>query len=187
MQIMTDAIKTAVSPTMSTRRALFSSALAVAIAATATAVPRAARAADHPEAMEHRGDWHEARERHERDMEDMIRDALRLTPEQQKAWQEIRARQEAQRKARRRSWSEVRQVLEAELAKPEPDLARVANVRDALMERNLKARKEIEAMRLKLYASLSPEQKAVVRDFLKLRLARGGHRRGHGRGEWHGA
>ena len=183
---MTNSQQAGPSPKMLTRRTLFSSALALAIAGTATAVPRAAQAADRPEAMPHRGDWHEARERHQRDMEDMIRDALRLTPEQQKAWQAIRAEQEAQRKARRHAWSEVRQVLEAELAKPEPDLARVANVRDAMMERNLKAQKEIEAMRLKLYASLSPEQKAVVRDFLKLRLARGGHRRGHGRA-WHGA
>jgi Spy/CpxP family protein refolding chaperone len=187
MHIMTNSYKAGLSTGTFTRRTLFSSAVALAIAGPAVLLARA-QAADQPEATAQRHAWHEPHERHEKLMEDMIRDALRLTPEQQQAWEAIRVKQQVQRKAGRHAWSEVRQVLQAELAKPEPDLARVANVRDALMARNRQARKEIEDMRLKLYASFSPEQKAVVRDFLKLRLAHKGHGE-HGRGdgrEWHG-
>ncbi|MDA8109064.1 MAG: periplasmic heavy metal sensor [Betaproteobacteria bacterium] len=171
---MTDSYKAPKSRALLLRRTLFSGALALTIAGPLAVLPGAARAAGEP-----RPGWHE---QHERLRDDLIRDALRLSPQQQQAWQAIRARQEAQRAARRQTWSEVRQALQAELAKPEPDLARVAALRDRASERNLQARKEIEDMRLKLYATFSPEQKAVVKDFLKARLARAEHWRMHRHG-----
>lgn len=177
---MTEALKTGRSRNVSVRRMLISGAFG--IAGAALLLPAAAWAADQPGATAQRRAWHERYERRERLHDDLIRDALRLTPEQQQAWQAIRAKREALRKARFQTWSQVRHALREELAKPEPDLARVAALRDAQSERNLQARKEIEDMRLKLYATFSPEQKAVVRDFLKARLARGERWSGHERG-----
>lgn len=159
------------------RRALLSGALALAAAAPLALLPGIAGAAPEQRAAPR---WHEHQERlHDK----LIRDALRLTPEQQSAWQAIEAKQQAQREARRQSRAEVRKAFQAELAKPEPDLAHVAALRDQARERNLRAQRELQDMRLKLYATFSPEQKAVVRDFLKLRLARAGHWRMHRHGE----
>lgn len=124
----------------------------------------------------HHGKYHARLERLER--------ALKLAPEQRQAWQAIAAKRRALWRERRQGWRATRQALQAELAKPAPDLARVAAVRDQARAQERHARRELEGLQLRLYASFSPQQKLVLRDFLKARLARAEQRRAH-RGRWH--
>ncbi|MEO8303358.1 MAG: periplasmic heavy metal sensor [Betaproteobacteria bacterium] len=65
----------------------------------------------------------------------------------------------------------VKDALTAELAKPEPDLAAVAAVADDAHLQGEAVRKSIRSQWLALYATFTPEQKAVVRDLLSKRLA----------------
>jgi Spy/CpxP family protein refolding chaperone len=66
----------------------------------------------------------------------------------------------------------VKATLEAELAKPAPDLAAVAAAVDAAADQARVQRNAIRAEWLSLYATFTPDQKAVVRDLLKQRVAR---------------
>jgi Spy/CpxP family protein refolding chaperone len=63
-------------------------------------------------------------------------------------------------------------ALTAELAKPEPDLAAVAAVADSTQQQGTALRHQVRDTWLQLYATFSPEQKAVVRDLLQQRMAR---------------
>jgi len=69
--------------------------------------------------------------------------------------------------------SKVRDTLQTELAKPEPNLAAVAAAADAAAEDGRVARKASRDEWLALYGQFSPEQKAVVRDLLQKRLSQG--------------
>lgn len=69
--------------------------------------------------------------------------------------------------------AKVRDTLQAELAKPEPNLAAVAAAADAAMDEGRLARKAIRDEWLALYGQFSPEQKAVVRDRLQKRMSQG--------------
>jgi Heavy-metal resistance len=65
----------------------------------------------------------------------------------------------------------VKATLQAELAKPEPDLAAVAAAADAAMDQGRAQRKTIRAEWLALYGTFTVEQKAVVKEMLQKRLA----------------
>ena len=67
---------------------------------------------------------------------------------------------------------QVKDALAAELAKPEPDLAAVAAVADSTQQQGTALRNQVRNTWLQLYATFSPEQKAVVRDLLQQRMAR---------------
>jgi Spy/CpxP family protein refolding chaperone len=66
----------------------------------------------------------------------------------------------------------VKTALTAELAKPEPDLAAVAAVSDNAQAQGQALRKTIRGQWLALYATFSPDQKAVVRQMLQARMAK---------------
>lgn len=66
----------------------------------------------------------------------------------------------------------ARDVLQAELAKPEPDFAAVAAAVDAAHDQARALRKPVRDEWLQLYATFTPEQKAVVRDLMQQRIAR---------------
>ena len=61
--------------------------------------------------------------------------------------------------------------MNAELAKAEPDLAAVASVADDVQASNSALRKQVRSTWLALYATFTPDQKAIVRDALKQRIA----------------
>ncbi|HVC10645.1 MAG TPA: periplasmic heavy metal sensor [Burkholderiales bacterium] len=147
------------------RRWLFTSALALGVAGSVTAFQSAAYAEGRPGPAAHR--WHRSHARL-----DKLMNELKLNAEQQQAWHAIEARRDAMRRELYHGRAELRRALTAELAKPEPDLARLAALRDRARDHAMQGRKEIEDLQLKLYASLSPQQKTTVRDFLKARLAR---------------
>jgi Spy/CpxP family protein refolding chaperone len=66
----------------------------------------------------------------------------------------------------------VKDKLTAELAKTEPDLAAVAAASDNVQAQGQALRKSVRAQWLALYATFSPDQKAVVRDALQKRIAK---------------
>ena len=79
----------------------------------------------------------------------------------------------AAHEAGRASHQKVRDTLQAELAKGEPDLNAVAAAADAAMDQGRALRQAVRNEWLALYGTFSAEQKLVVRDLLQQRLARG--------------
>ena len=59
------------------------------------------------------------------------------------------------------------------MAKSEPDLAAVAAVSDNAQAQGQALRKSVRAQWLALYATFSPDQKAVVRQMVQDRMAKG--------------
>ena len=106
-------------------------------------------------------------------MLERVKDRLALNTSQQTMWDAVVAQGKAAREAGRANRGSVRDALEAELAKPEPDLAAVAAAADGVEQQNRALRRQVRDQWLALYATFSPEQKAVVRDLLQRKLARG--------------
>jgi len=65
----------------------------------------------------------------------------------------------------------VKNTLDAELAKNEPDLAAVAAASDNAQAQGEALRKQIRGQWLALYATFSPDQKAVVKSMIQQRMA----------------
>jgi Spy/CpxP family protein refolding chaperone len=101
-----------------------------------------------------------------------VRADLKLNPAQDFAWQQIADKRAALHKEHRADRTELREAMKQELAKPEPDFGRIAQQKQQLEEKSLQARNELRDLQLKLYASFNPEQKAVIRDVLKVQLER---------------
>ena len=96
---------------------------------------------------------------------------LNLNTMQQGLFDTAVADSKAAREAGRALHEKVKATLQAELAKPEPDLAAVAAAADAAVDQGRDKRKAIRAEWLALYATFTVEQKAVVKEMLQKRLA----------------
>lgn len=96
---------------------------------------------------------------------------LNLNTMQQGMFDTAVADSKAARQAGRALHEKVKATLQAELAKPEPDLAAVAAAADAAVDQGRDKRRAIRAEWLALYATFTVEQKAVVKDMLQKRLA----------------
>lgn len=97
---------------------------------------------------------------------------LNLDTSQQVAWDSAVASTKAAHEASRANRQRVRDTLQSELAKAEPDLAAVAAVADDVEQQNRAQRIKVRNDWLTLYATLSPEQKGIVRDNVAQRLTR---------------
>jgi Spy/CpxP family protein refolding chaperone len=97
---------------------------------------------------------------------------LNLNSSQQQMFDAAVADSKGARDSARAIRQNVRNVLQAELAKPEPDFAAVAAAADAAADQARALRKPIRDEWLRLYATFSPEQKALVRDMMLQRIAR---------------
>ena len=97
---------------------------------------------------------------------------LNLNTSQQGMFDTAVADSKAAREAGRALHQKVRDTLQAELAKPEPDLAAVAAAADAASDQGRAQRKAIRADGSRSTRTFTPEQKAVVKDMLQKRLAR---------------
>lgn len=93
-----------------------------------------------------------------------IKGQLNLNTSQQLMWDNAVAGTKAAREAGRGGMDNVRNALRAELAKAEPDFAAVGTVADAAQVSQQTNRRQVRDEWLKLYATFSPSQKAVVRD-----------------------
>jgi hypothetical protein len=87
-------------------------------------------------------------------------------------WDNAVANAKAARVSGRSSMDQVHAALKAELAKPEPDFAAVATIADQVQASHQAARKQVRDEWLRLYATFSPAQKAVVRDAVRERVSR---------------
>lgn len=101
-----------------------------------------------------------------------IHDRLQLSPDQEARWQAIQAEAKNLRVQRRQGFQQLRQLLHTELAHPEPDLARVAQFKDQMEDRNLQAARALQSKMLDLYATMNPGQKAIVKEVIQTRLAK---------------
>lgn len=97
---------------------------------------------------------------------------LNLNTSQQLAWDNAVAHTKAAHEAGRANRARVRDALQGELAKAEPDLASVAAVIDEVQQQNHAQHIQIRGEWLNLYATFSPEQKAIVKDQISMRMAR---------------
>lgn len=101
-----------------------------------------------------------------------VHDRLQLTPDQETRWQAIRAAAKTLREQRKQGFRQLRQLLHTELANPEPDLARVAQFKDQMEDRNLQAARALQSRMLDLYATMNPGQKAIVKTAIQTRMAK---------------
>ena len=101
-----------------------------------------------------------------------VKSQLNLNTSQQLSWDNAVAQTKSARASGRDNGQKLHDALAAELAKPEPDLAAVAAVADSVHAANQSLRQGVRAQWLQIYATFSPDQKAVVRDALSKQLAR---------------
>ncbi|MGE5089689.1 MAG: periplasmic heavy metal sensor [Candidatus Levyibacteriota bacterium] len=101
-----------------------------------------------------------------------LKGQLDLNTSQQAMWDSAVAAGKSAREAARSNMQGVRSVLNGELAKAEPDLAAVASAADSAQARNTVLRHQVRDAWLGLYATFSPDQKAVVKAAIEQRLAR---------------
>jgi Spy/CpxP family protein refolding chaperone len=101
-----------------------------------------------------------------------LKDKLNLDTSQQLQWDRAAAQAKAARDAARAALAQLKTTTQGELANAEPDLAALAARADAIHAQNAATRKAVRDSWLALYATFTPEQKAVVRDAIAARLAR---------------
>ena len=101
-----------------------------------------------------------------------LHDQLNLNTSQQQQWDGIVAQTQAAKQTASASFDQLKAATQTELAKAEPDLAALAAQADAVHQQNAAARKALRDSWLALYATFSPDQKAVVRNAIVAKLAR---------------
>jgi len=97
---------------------------------------------------------------------------LNLNTSQQGMWDSAVASSKAARQTLRANMDQVHTALNAELAKAEPDLAAVAAAADTAQANSQTVRKQARDQWLSLYATFTPDQKAVVKAAIQARVAR---------------
>ncbi|HET9046157.1 MAG TPA: periplasmic heavy metal sensor [Casimicrobiaceae bacterium] len=101
-----------------------------------------------------------------------LKSQLNLNTSQQAMWDAAVAQSKSAREAGRANFDKVRAQLSTELAKAEPDLAAVAAAADDAQAANTALRKQVRSQWLAIYATFTPDQKAVVKTALLNRVAR---------------
>ena len=101
-----------------------------------------------------------------------LRDKLALDSAQRAMFDSAHAQTIAARDRMHASRTDIRSKVQAELAKPEPDLAAVTAILESAEEQGRSMRHQARDQWLKVYANLRPDQKLIVRDELKARMAR---------------
>src|SRR5207247_4655411 len=96
---------------------------------------------------------------------------LNLNTTQQTMWENAVEQTKAAHDTGRANMQKIKDAMSAELAKAEPDLAAVAAATDDVQASNTALRKQVRNMWLAVYATFTPDQKAIVRDALKQRMA----------------
>ena len=96
-----------------------------------------------------------------------VQPELSLNTSQQSQWDNVIAQGKSARAAARANFEQVNTALQAELLKSEPDFAAVAAVADWAQEQNAVLRRQTRNAWLALYATFSPEQKAIAREAIK--------------------
>ena len=101
-----------------------------------------------------------------------LKEQLNLNTSQQTMWDNAVAQTKAARDTGRANMQRIKDAMSTELAKTEPDLAAVAAVSDDVQAANTALRKQVRGTWLALYATFSPDQKAVVKNAIQQRMSR---------------
>ncbi len=101
-----------------------------------------------------------------------LKSQLNLSASQQKALDDAVAAGTQAREAARASRQTIKQLAHDELAKPAPDLAKIATAADQAHDAATIARRQVRNQFLSVYASFSPDQKALVQQTLAKRMER---------------
>lgn len=109
-----------------------------------------------------------------------VKDQLNLNTSQQVQWDNVAALAKAAHETAHANSGQLRTAMQAELAKPEPDLASMTATADTLRQQNETQRKAVSDAWLALYATFTPEQKAVVASTLRAGMERRQARMQHG-------
>ncbi len=97
---------------------------------------------------------------------------LNLNTSQQALWDAAVTASKSTRDAAMQRRQTVKQVATEELAKTEPNLARIATAADQVQDVNTAARRQIRDQWLAVYNTFTPEQKAVVKSGIEKRMSR---------------
>ena len=106
-----------------------------------------------------------------------VKSDLKLNTSQQLQWDAVIAQTKAAHDTGRTNFEQLKTALQAELAKPEPDFAAVATIADGVRGQHAALHKQTRDAWLALYATFTPEQKAVARDAIKAGIERMQQRR----------
>jgi hypothetical protein len=99
-----------------------------------------------------------------------LKDQLNLNTAQQQQWDNAVSLSHAAHSAMRASMEQGKAALQAELAKPEPDLATLASAADGVRGHLAAAHRQARDAWLALYATFTPEQKGIARDAIKAKI-----------------
>jgi Spy/CpxP family protein refolding chaperone len=102
-----------------------------------------------------------------------IKPSLNLTAAQDAQWSGAVAQAQAARDSMRSTWQATRQAIRDEMAKSDPDLFRLAQLRDSAEDTTRSLRRQVRDTWLQVYAALTPAQQATVREAMKSRAGRG--------------
>lgn len=101
-----------------------------------------------------------------------LKDQLNLNTSQQTMWDSAVAQTKAARDTGRANMQKIRDAMNTELAKTEPDLSAVAAVADDVQAANTALRKQARGTWLALYATFTADQKAVVKNAIQQHVTR---------------
>ncbi|HEY2968173.1 MAG TPA: Spy/CpxP family protein refolding chaperone [Casimicrobiaceae bacterium] len=101
-----------------------------------------------------------------------VKSELKLNTSQQVQWDAVVAQTKAAHDSVRTNFDQLKIALQAELAKPEPDFAAVAVLADGVRDQHAALHKQTRNAWLALYATFTPEQKAVARDAISAGIER---------------
>jgi hypothetical protein len=103
---------------------------------------------------------------------EQIQAKLNLNTSQQQQWDAAVAQSKSVHDAVRANFQQLKAATQAELAKPDPDLAALATLSDQVQQQNMAQRKQARAAWLALYATFTTDQKTTVRDAINAKMAR---------------
>ena len=101
-----------------------------------------------------------------------LKSELNLNTSQQTMWDNAVAAGKAARTTAHANMQKVHDTLTAELAKAEPDLAAVSAAADSARTANAALHAQVRDAWLNLYATFTPDQKAVIKNALLQRMAK---------------
>jgi Spy/CpxP family protein refolding chaperone len=111
-----------------------------------------------------------------------LKSRLNLTAAQEQQWAALVAESQQAREAARSTAQATRQAMRDEMAKADPDLARMAALSDSVRDKMQATRRQIRDRWLELYATFSPEQKSVALAYMQGRRGGGWVEEGRGWG-----
>jgi Spy/CpxP family protein refolding chaperone len=115
-------------------------------------------------------------------MMEKLKTELALNDTQKAAWDSIAANTKAAHEQIKTLHTQQKATAKAELANPQPDMAKLAALREQGHVKAQAIMKPIKEQKLAFYQSLSAEQKTKVRDLMVKRMDRAEKMHGHMRG-----